>query len=71
MANKKGGDKMDDYQERVIEEKKQLDDKLNKLRAFNRSRTVDITGDERERLARQEYIMLLYAQVLNERIRAF
>ncbi len=62
---------MKDYQIRVVEEKKSLDEKLEKLTAFLKSKTVDVNGEELRRLQRQEKYMQLYSQVLAERIENF
>jgi hypothetical protein len=63
---------MQPHQERVVMEKKELDDKLSKLRLFftnNIYSTLDL--DEQERLRRQEDAMHNYSEVLGERIHAF
>jgi hypothetical protein len=63
---------MQPHQERVVQEKKDLDEKLAKLRLFF---TGDIFGtldeDEQNRLKRQENVMHLYSEILGERIAAF
>jgi len=61
---------MKDYQIRVIEEKKELDKKLSKLDAFLTNDTP-LEKPEYDRLKRQHRIMLLYSQVLQERIENF
>lgn len=63
---------MQEFQQRVIDEKKELDEKRGKLSSFL---TTDIfrhlPGTERERLLRQSYLMSQYSIVLGERIGAF
>ncbi len=63
---------MEPYQERVVAEKKELDERLSKLDAFGRT---DFFGklppDEQGRLNRQHSIMESYSAVLGERISAF
>jgi hypothetical protein len=62
-----------DWQDRVIVEKDELDQKLAKLRTFlNTAGPVDLVSEtEWERLKRQERAMSDYSQVLGERIAAF
>jgi len=61
------------YQERVVEEKKELDEKLDRLTKF--IFTGDVYGtlpeDEQGRLNRQHAFMTGYSTVLGERIAAF
>lgn len=60
------------HQERVVEEKRLLDEKLDKLREFVKGsvfKTIDEV--EQTRLMRQEVIMGMYSGVLAERIVAF
>ena len=61
---------MEDYQNRVVEEKANLDKLIASLEAFGQSqRFRDIKNDyEKERLSRQREIMIAYSNVLNERI---
>ena len=60
------------YQERVIEEKKALDYSLDKLRLFNSSEKArHLPREERLLLWRQEKIMVMYSDVLAERIERF
>ena len=63
------------YQERVIEEKKELDVKIEKLKTFS-AVPGDVVYDglpaeEKHRLARQLALMLALSIVLGERIEAF
>jgi hypothetical protein len=63
---------MEANQQRVVDEKLALSDKLDKLETFHN--TVIYAGlppAEQSRLTRQLYIMKLYEQVLAERISAF
>lgn len=65
---------MQPHQQRVVEEKTELDEKIMKLGAFvlQRSSVFDkLEIAERIRLMRQLSIMQLYSQVLEERISAF
>lgn len=63
---------MQPHQQRVIDEKAELDEKLEKLKSFF---TTDIFAgldtDEMERLQRQADHMEAYSGVLGERIEAF
>lgn len=63
---------MKPFQERVVEEKKQLDEKIEKLNTFlDHVEISSIPQDEWERLTRQQALMLSYSQVLGERIEHF
>lgn len=60
------------YQERVIQEKAELDDKIAKLTAFIESANFKkVDPREQNRLRIQKHWMALYSQVLGERIEAF
>lgn len=62
------------HQQRVVDEKLELDEKYNKLRDFiGRDDFVSIVADEkeRERLYRQSSIMAEYSKVLGERVASF
>lgn len=61
------------HQQRVVDEKKELDDKLQKLNTFITSEkfTDLVGGSERYRLIRQADLMKRYSEVLGERIAAF
>lgn len=61
------------HQQRVVEEKAELDEKLDKLSEFIESSPVfkDLDHTERHRLLRQEGLMFGYSNVLGERIAAF
>ena len=63
---------MEDYQLRVIEEAKQLEEKLDKLRAFLGTRKdVYIRVEELDLLVLQADIMQAYLRILNIRIQGF
>lgn len=63
---------MEDFQQRVIEEKVELDAKLDSLKSFLQTDTfANLQGAEQERLFRQATIMKDYSAVLQERISAF
>lgn len=62
------------HQQRVVQEKQELDEKLNKLSAFISSPNfTKIVNDEDEvaRLVCQEEVMKDYSEILSERIAAF
>lgn len=63
---------MQAYQERVVIEKEELQDKLVKLLAFFQTPTFSgLSETERSRLRNQARFMDGYAAVLEERIAAF
>lgn len=64
---------MQDYQQRVVNEKGELDEKLGKLELFiEHSETYqELDPAEQSRLKRQRNIMINYSSVLAERIGAF
>jgi hypothetical protein len=60
------------YQQRVVDEKNQLQEKMSKLDNFFSTNTfVQLDPGEQSRLQRQWLIMQLYEQVLSERISNF
>lgn len=62
------------HQQRVVQEKEELDEKLSKLSAFIDSPNFTITvkdEDETARLVCQEEIMKYYSEILAERIASF
>ena len=62
------------HQQRVIEEKRELDEKIQKLTAFIYSeKFVSIVSDddERLRLLQQDEVMRQYSRVLCNRIASF
>jgi hypothetical protein len=66
---------MQPHQQRVVDEKRELDSKLEKLMAFIASETGKIFSglvtEERQRLTTQARIMKEYSDVLGDRIAAF
>lgn len=65
---------MQPHQQRVIDERDELSNKLTKLNAFINSDTfTEKVKDlrERDRLILQKFIMTRYLEILNERITAF
>ena len=64
---------MQPHQQRVVDEKTELDDKLTKLMSFIEGNTVyaGLPEDEQKRLKEQAIFMRGYSDVLAERIAAF
>lgn len=63
---------MQDFQQRVVDEKTELDDKKAKLHTFVQGDVFrNLPDTERERLGRQLEIMRMYSDILGERIGAF
>lgn len=63
---------MQPHQQRVIDEKRELDEKREKLGEFkNKEFFLKLTWQEQERLNTQAHIMTMYSAVLGERIAAF
>lgn len=60
------------HQQRVVDERTELEDKLSKLQAFITSEKFSSIPDaEQGRLVLQHHIMNCYALVLEQRIEAF
>lgn len=60
------------YQQRVVDEKKDLDERLAKLKAFVLTEVYrNLPADEQDRLSRQYDAMYSYSCILGERIAAF
>jgi len=60
------------YQQRVIDEKTQLDERLQKLDAFGRTEAFKaLSPEEQGLLNRQHSLMEQYSMVLGERIEMF
>lgn len=61
------------HQQRVVDEKEALDEKLEKLSTFKASNPIyfKLPDAEQHRLARQLVLMMEYSEVLGERIAAF
>jgi len=63
---------MEEYQQRVIEEKKQLDEKLLRLHNFLSSdKLKDLDLDDQNLLVEQELAMKIYSIILGNRINRF
>ena len=63
---------MEDYQERVVEEKSKLDERIVNLVGFIHSdRFYAVDQEERKRLRSQMYLMVDYSRILHERIDYF
>jgi hypothetical protein len=63
---------MKEFQQRVVEEKAELDKKLTKLRAFFETESyIGLDWEEQDRLQRQVGFMKSYSDVLAERIEEF
>ena len=65
---------MQPYQQRVVDEKTELDEKLTKLRAFCSQvggEFDSLPTEEKQRLTEQEGHMAAYSGVLGRRIAAF
>ena len=60
------------FQQRVVDEKVQLDDKISRLKPFLNSDKVKIlVADERIRMIKQLDLMEKYSAILGERISNF
>lgn len=60
------------HQQRVVDEKRELDEKREKLGAFKHTPVFEkLPRQEQERLNTQAHIMTMYSAVLGERIAAF
>ena len=61
------------HQQRVLDEKRDLDERLSKLDAFilDNPLYLQLAADEQERLTRQSKAMAIYSGILGERIAAF
>ena len=63
---------MQPYQQRVVDEKRELDAKLDDLYNFlGISKFKELPYLEQNRLARQHNVMCMYSGILAERIEAF
>lgn len=61
-----------DFKERVVEEKRELDVKIEKLHRFMMTSAFDkLTELERDQLVRQHIAMSQYSGILGERINGF
>lgn len=60
------------YQERVVAEKSELDERLAKLDAFGRTESfASLPSEEQGLLNRQHSVMEEYSRILGERIAVF
>ncbi len=60
------------FQQRVVNEKTELDEKLSSLSLFLVTPTYEsLPPNERIRLGRQREVMTTYSDILGERIKAF
>lgn len=64
---------MQPHQQRVVDEKTALDEKLDKLKAFIETNPTfnSLPDDERGRLGKQFDVMAEYSSILSQRIAAF
>jgi hypothetical protein len=63
---------MQPHEQRVVDEKKELDEKLYKLNQFIGGEIfLSLPYAERERLGRQSGVMRMYSEILQERITHF
>lgn len=63
---------MKPHQQRVVDEKSELDEKLSKLTAFYDTEIYrNLDHDEQKRLVKQADIMAEYSCILGDRIAAF
>jgi hypothetical protein len=63
---------MEAFQERVVKEKKELDNRLEKLRMFlENNASAKLPEQEQVRLTKQGRIMTEYSDILQERIDSF
>jgi len=61
-----------EYQQRVIKEKRELDDRLDKLKTFfGVGRFTELDCDEQDRMRKQAEVMGEYSKILGKRIKAF
>jgi hypothetical protein len=61
------------HQQRVVDEKAELDEKLGKLHDFIQGNPIfkSLPEDEQKLLCRQDLVMAEYSQILCERIETF
>ncbi len=63
---------MKEFQQRVVDEKSELDDKLGKLTRFIGTGSFNkLSMNEQRRMERQREIMMQYSHILGERIYEF
>lgn len=60
------------HQQRVVDEKRELDERREKLGAFkNTDFFASLPWQEQERMNTQAHVMTMYSAILGERIAAF
>lgn len=60
------------YQQRAIDEKTELDERIEKLNKFLATGTfAELPQDEQDRMQRQAKYMRRYSEILGQRIEAF
>lgn len=63
---------MSEFQQRVIEEKRELDEKIQNIDAFLKTELfLSLPYAERLRINNQAWVMSLYSGILGDRIEAF
>ena len=63
---------MKDFQQRVVDEHTDLENKIEKLDTFLESDLFDsVSPEEQHLLVQQLYVMELYSDILSSRIKAF
>lgn len=62
---------MKPFQKRVVDEKTELDDRLEKLNAFIAKPKFEVDADELHRLKNQASVMQTYSRILRQRIENF
>lgn len=65
---RKGGESVKDYVKRLLEEKNEVSERLQKLKKFLSVEKIPLTEKQRELLEKQASIMSEYESVLHERI---
>jgi hypothetical protein len=71
-AASSGNTALPPHQQRVIDEKRELDDKGAKLEAFFKTSIfAGLDSVEKDRLLQQSAVMATYSDILGERIAAF
>jgi hypothetical protein len=64
--------KLKPFQQRVVDEKTELDSKLSKLKEFIASKAfVELDGVDKNLLEKQSFTMREYSIILGERIKLF
>lgn len=62
---------MQPFQKRVVEEKAELDGRLEKLNEFLKDPKFEVDAEEMKRLKNQASVMQTYSRILRDRIAAF